>query len=563
MTDDTKPDRSQSGTDDEVDAADAATSAAPEASLAGDKPSASEKTIPPPASAEIPSSDPLASAGARFGGRYEIHEILGEGGMGLVYRAHDLELDEEIAIKVLQRQLTQRESDVRRFKREIKTARRISHRNVIRIHDFGFADRDAFISMEYLPGGTLADAMEERRLDPDIALDIAVQIAAGLTAAHAEGVVHRDIKPHNVLFDAKGVVKLVDFGIARFSEATSHTAGITGTPHYMSPEQADGREVTERSDVYSLGVLMFEMFTGQRPFQSTSLAKLAMQHVAEMPPLPRSIEPAISPELESLILKCLAKDPDERFANGRKVHEALQALERGEKKIYAAPTPPGARPAARQQRIGMGWLLVLFSVVVVFGGVLFTAWRFFPDLRLSQFSTPAPDGFVSTPRGMRSPPPDALDVSPTVTATPTATPVASVAVATPTATPRARRTPRYRRRTPRPATPTPSAVATATPSPTPAPVQAVNIPGRVEFLFVPWADIEIARLTDGKRTVIIREAEQKKYTTSIPPGKYAMRMVSAPTWEPAVRTFEVRPGQLTKLRFDFNTQGRPRAHSGD
>ena len=293
----------------------------------------SSNTIPPPemSSKSIPPQHPLANRGNRLAGRYELKEIVGEGGMGMVYRAHDLELDEELAIKVLQRQFTQNPRDVERFKREIKTARKITHINIIRIHDFGVAEREAFISMELLPGGTLAERLTgEGSLSYEDALSVAIQIADGLGAAHRQGVIHRDIKPHNVLFDAQDVVKLVDFGIARFAAQTQATHGVMGTPHYMSPEQADGREVTKESDVYSLGVLMYELFAGELPFTSTSLAKLAVMHVSQAPPAPRQTNPKIPKSLEAVILKCLAKNKAERFKNGAEVSMALRAIARGE-----------------------------------------------------------------------------------------------------------------------------------------------------------------------------------------------------------------------------------------
>lgn len=251
-----------------------------------------------------------------FGDRYQVQRVLGRGGMGVVYEALDNELGETIAIKVLHTDPDSAGEEVERFKREIITARRITHPNVIRIHDFGVHDNVAFISMELLRGGSLADRIRAGALPLADGLQISLEAARGLHAAHEVGVVHRDIKPHNVLFDSAAPegkrVKLADFGIARLSAVTSRTRGFSGTPHYMSPEQAEGQVATELSDIYSFGVLMFQIFTGQLPFTASSLVGLAMKHVKEAPPMPRGINPEIPKPLEDVILRALVKRPDAR-----------------------------------------------------------------------------------------------------------------------------------------------------------------------------------------------------------------------------------------------------------
>ncbi|HEU4522675.1 MAG TPA: protein kinase [Thermoanaerobaculia bacterium] len=260
------------------------------------------------------------SQGHLFGGRYRIEQILGRGGMGVVYRATDTQLDETVAIKTLPGDVMQRSpEDLERFKREIRLARKITHRNVLRTYDYGEADGVYFISMEFVRGYTLSELQQETKmLAPRAAMGIARQICRGLQAAHEQGIIHRDIKPQNVLIDSKGEVKLMDFGIARVAEskeAMTQAGLIVGTPHYMSPEQVQGDTLDARSDVYSMGVLMYEMLGGRRPFDSSSLTGVLAAHITEKPKALLEVRPEVGQQINDIVMRCLAKDPKQRYSD--------------------------------------------------------------------------------------------------------------------------------------------------------------------------------------------------------------------------------------------------------
>ncbi|MBV9494451.1 MAG: protein kinase [Acidobacteria bacterium] len=274
------------------------------------------------------------SAGHLFASRYRIDQILGRGGMGVVYKATDTQLDETVAIKTLPGDvMTRSPEDLERFKREIRLARKITHRNVLRTYDYGEADGVYFISMEFVRGYTLSELLNEaegRRMSPRVALGVARQICRGLDAAHEQGIIHRDIKPQNVLIDHRGEVKLMDFGIARMAEAPeamTQAGLIVGTPHYMSPEQVQGKELGPRSDVYSMGVMLYEMLAGVRPFESSSLTGVLMAHVTEKPRPILELRSDVGRDVNAIVMRCLEKDPKARFSDAGEMLSALDGVQ--------------------------------------------------------------------------------------------------------------------------------------------------------------------------------------------------------------------------------------------
>jgi serine/threonine-protein kinase len=270
-----------------------------------------------------------------FADRYEILGTLGKGGMGVVYRARDRQLDEVVALKLLRPEaLAADPALIDRFKQELKLARKVTHRNVLRTHEFSVAGQVPYISMEFIEGVTLKDLIRGRGALPvGVGLGVAKQMCHGLGAAHEKGVVHRDVKPQNMLIlPETGELKIMDFGISRVSSVEPGTSGLTtagtvmGTPDYMPPEQAQGKPADLRADVYSLAVVLFEVFTGKLPFRGETPMAVVVAHIQQPPPRPRSLNPKLPAELEALILRGLAKDPAKRYQSTDEIVEALSAV---------------------------------------------------------------------------------------------------------------------------------------------------------------------------------------------------------------------------------------------
>jgi len=272
-----------------------------------------------------PPPDAPPSLGAVFAGRYEIQAELGGGGLGIVYRAMDQDTNEMVAVKVLRPEVAADQSSLERFKNELRVARKITHRNVCRVYEFGRAGALAYISMELVQGPTLKELTEGKSVPPwDEALPIVLSLCEGLAEVHRQGAVHRDLKPSNIMIDTSGEIKLMDFGIAGFGNTGLTMPGrAMGTPRYMSPEQVEGKPVDPRTDVYSLGLIMYELLTGKPAFDGDTPVAVALKRLQEKPASPRQHDPKIHPALERVVMKCLEREPDARYRNAAELHEDL------------------------------------------------------------------------------------------------------------------------------------------------------------------------------------------------------------------------------------------------
>jgi serine/threonine protein kinase/Tfp pilus assembly protein PilF len=272
------------------------------------------------------------TTGSTFAKRYQIIEELGKGGMGRVYKALDKEVNEKIALKLIKPEIATDKKTIDRFRNELKLARKIGHKNVCRMYDLNREEGAYYITMEYVSGEDLKSFIRRSgMLSIGKSITIAKQICEGLSEAHRLGVVHRDLKPQNIMIDSDGNVRIMDFGIAR----SLKTKGITGsgimigTPEYMSPEQVEGKDVDQRSDVYSLGVIMYEMVTGQVPFAGETTLSVAVKHKTEAPPDPIEINDQVSKDLSRIILKCMEKEKGKRFQQAQDLLMELTQIERG------------------------------------------------------------------------------------------------------------------------------------------------------------------------------------------------------------------------------------------
>src|ERR671929_815245 len=265
--------------------------------------------------------------GTLVDGRYRIERRLGSGGMADVYCAYDHQLGRQIALKVLHRRFARDQEFVERFRREASSAAGLQHPNVVGVFDRGEYDGTYYIAMEYLPGKTLKDVIrDESPIDQLRAIDYAIQILQAASFAHRRGVVHRDIKPHNVIVGGDGRLKVTDFGIARAgaSEMTE-TGSIMGTAQYLSPEQAQGHAVTATSDIYSIGVMLYEMLAGRLPFEGDSAVAVALKHLSEQPAPISQWRPDVHPALEAVVMAALAKDPAQRWQSAEDLAAGLEA----------------------------------------------------------------------------------------------------------------------------------------------------------------------------------------------------------------------------------------------
>ncbi|MFZ2113237.1 MAG: Stk1 family PASTA domain-containing Ser/Thr kinase [Solirubrobacteraceae bacterium] len=284
-------------------------------------------------------------AGTLIDGRYRVSERLGSGGMADVYLAHDTLLGRQVALKLLHHRFAEDQEFVERFRREASSAAGLSHPNVVAVFDRGEWDGTYYIAMEYLPGRSLKAVVREHGpLSPSDATDIVVQILLAVRFAHRRGIIHRDIKPHNVILDEEGRAKVTDFGIARAGASDmTLTGSIMGTAQYLSPEQAQGHAVSETSDLYAVGVVLYELLTGSVPFEGESAVTIALKQVSAEPTPPSQRNPEVPPALDAVVMRSLAKDPLARFASADEFIAALQQAREG---ISPAPAPAfnGAPP---------------------------------------------------------------------------------------------------------------------------------------------------------------------------------------------------------------------------
>jgi Tol biopolymer transport system component/tRNA A-37 threonylcarbamoyl transferase component Bud32 len=346
--------------------------------------------IPSPDAETLETPKEALTTGSTFAERYQIIEELGKGGMGKVYKVHDTEIREKVALKLLKSEIALDEKTIERFRNEIRLARKIAHKNVGRMFDLGKGEGTYFITMEYVPGQDLKGLIRQTgKLAIETTISIAKQVCEGLVEAHKQGVVHRDLKPSNIMIDKEGNVRIMDFGIARSIKTKGLTgAGVMiGTPEYMSPEQAEAKAVDHRSDIYSLGIILYEMVTGMLPFEGDTPLSIAMKHKSEKLKAPKLLNPQIPDDLNSLILKCLEKSKTDRYQAVEDVSKDISGIE---KKIpLTQRVVPKRRPATSKEvtvkfnlKKALISALIIIILIAIAGYFLFRPGRPEIDIKI-------------------------------------------------------------------------------------------------------------------------------------------------------------------------------------
>jgi serine/threonine protein kinase len=331
----------------------------------------------------LETSEEQITRGTLFAGRYEIIEELGRGGMGTVYRAEDKKAKEEIALKLIKPEIAAQKKTIERFRNELTTARKIRHKNICGMYDLGEDRGTYYITMEYVPGEDLKSFIRRsKRLSIPSAISVAKQISEGLSEAHSQGVVHRDLKPSNIMIDKEGNARIMDFGIAQTLKAQGLTGDgvVIGTPEYMPPEQVEAKDIDRRSDIYSLGIILYEMVTGQLPFVGDTPLSIAMKHKNDTPENPKTLNAQIPDDLSRLILKSLSKDKGKRYQNAEEMRSDLEHIEKG---IPTTFEENAERPPLTSKEITVTFtpkkLLLPALALVALIVIAFAIWQLLPE----------------------------------------------------------------------------------------------------------------------------------------------------------------------------------------